>query len=100
MITVPGMRPETEAHFQAGVLRLAGMLGWLPFHTFDSRRSNPGFPDLFLVRRERAIAAELKSERGKATADQELWLAALSGAGIEAYLWRPSQWQAITETLR
>ena len=40
----------TEKKFQAAVLQIANMYGWLAYHTHDSRRSAPGFPDLVLVR--------------------------------------------------
>ena len=49
-----------------------------------------GWPDLFMVRGEKAIVAELKSEIGTATAEQKEWLAALGEVpGIDTYLWRP-----------
>ena len=40
-----------EAELQRNVLSLAAMTGWLAYHTYDSRRSQAGFPDLVLVRR-------------------------------------------------
>jgi hypothetical protein len=39
-----------EADFQATIVETARTLGWLIYHTHDSRRSSPGFPDLVLVR--------------------------------------------------
>lgn len=38
-----------EKVFQAQVLDLAHLSGWLCYHTHNSRRSAPGFPDLVLV---------------------------------------------------
>jgi hypothetical protein len=67
----------TEKEWQAQVLDLARLYGWRhAYHTFDSRRSASGFPDLVLVR-ERALFAELKSKSGKVSAAQADWLAAL-----------------------
>ena len=63
-----------EANFQATVIELAELHGWRVYHTHDSRRSQPGFPDLTLVRRYRLIFAELKREGGKLTAEQTAWL--------------------------
>jgi VRR-NUC domain. len=73
------------------VRALAHALGWLAYHTHRSERSEPGFPDLTLVKGDRLIFAELKTERGKTTGPQELWLAALTQAGAEVHLWRPTR---------
>ncbi len=40
---------SAEGDFQAGVVRLAELRGWLVYHTHDSRRSQPEFPDLTLA---------------------------------------------------
>ena len=81
-----------ERDLQALVVRLARSLGWLAYHTFDSRRSEPGFPDLVLVREDRVLFRELKTEKGRATPAQTTWIAALTAAGMDAGLWRPVQW--------
>ena len=82
----------TERELQNAVLELAGYLDWITYHTHDSRRSNPGFPDLCMVRCGRLVFAELKSERGKLTNDQRSWIVELVRADVETYLWRPSDW--------
>ena len=79
----------TEREWQAQVVTLARTLGWATYHTFDSRRSQPGMPDLILVR-DRVLFAELKRESGRLSAAQEEWLARLRAAGAEVYVWRPS----------
>lgn len=96
--TVPAI---TEAKFQAQVSGLARVQGWLDYHTHDSRRSDPGFPDCVFVRGERVIFAELKREKGGVTSPkQKAWLAALEATGaVEAYLWKPSDWPQITKVL-
>jgi len=76
---------------------IAPLLGYLCYHTHDSRRSNPGFPDLCMVGK-RLIFAELKSEAGKVSAEQLDWLNRLdvierkSEGVVVARLWRPSDW--------
>lgn len=79
---------------------LAKLRGWVWYHTHDSRRSPAGFPDLVLVRGRRLVFAELKREGEKPTAEQQRWLDALAATGaVEAYLWRPSDWEEIEQTL-
>ena len=82
----------TEKKLQGYVLDLAEALGFLGYHTWDSRRSQPGFPDLTLVKGSRLIFAELKSAKGKPSPEQKEWLAALRGTSAEVYLWRPCDW--------
>lgn len=89
----------SERAFQWRVVALARQLGWKEFHQFDSRRSQPGWPDLVLIRRPRIVFLELKSESGRATDVQLETLAALQDCGLEARLVRPSDWEAIQETL-
>jgi len=91
----------TEKDFQRTVLELAKLTGWQTYHTFDSRRSEAGFPDLVLARDGRIIAAELKTESGRVTEAQRDWLTALASCpGVEVFVWRPSDWTAIEQTLK
>ena len=85
--------------------------GWLVFHDTDSRRSEPGFPDLLLARRGVVLLVELKTEKGKVSIEQRIanrgkrserllpsqqdWIEASS-----ALVWRPSDWPIIEEVLR
>jgi hypothetical protein len=91
--------PEKE--LQAQVLGLAWLLGWRCYHTHDSRRSAPGFPDLVLVRPPRCLFVELKSEQGRLRTEQAAWLEALAGCSRapEAYLWRPADFEDIQAVL-
>ena len=96
----PRPKGESEAGFQAAILELASLRGWRSFHDQDSRRSQPGFPDLCLVRGGRVLFAELKTERGQLRQEQREWLAMLGMcSGIETYLWRPSSWRQIETVL-
>ena len=90
----------SEAAFQRTVVDLAAWRGWRSYHTHDSRRSAPGFPDLVLVRSDRLLAVELKTRTGRVTDAQRRWLAALSCVpGISCHLWRPADWPEITTVL-
>lgn len=91
----------TESELQGFVVTLARLHGWLAYHTYDSRRSEAGFPDLTMVRDGRIIFAELKSEKGRVTAAQQRWLDWLvESSGVEVYVWRPSDLDSIDGILR
>lgn len=109
----------TESEFQANVIDLAHMLGWRVTHFRPAKTKHgwrtplagdPGFPDLVLARGGRVIFAELKSERGRLTADQEAWLDQLAQpvgpqvveriASHEVYVWRPSHVDHVARVLR
>lgn len=90
---------ESEAGFQAAVVELAELTGWRTFHPHDSRRSNPGWPDLVLARPPVTIVAELKTEQGRVSVEQTEWLDALNACGIRAVVWRPEDWPAIERLL-
>lgn len=85
----------TESEFQAQVLAVAKTFGFqLTYHTHDSRRSNPGFPDLVLlhVRTGRLIFAELKTQTGRVRPEQEQWINAFRLGGHVAEVWRPADY--------
>jgi VRR-NUC domain-containing protein len=81
------------------VRRTARLYDWLTYHTFDSRGSEPGFPDLVLARPERVIFAELKVGAGRLTRAQRIWLDTLGRTG-HARLWRPDDWPDVLAELR
>jgi len=92
--------PMTEKEFLQQVRDLAKLCGWLTYHTYDSRRSPEGFPDLVLVRGNQIVFTELKSEKGKLRPEQRMWLDALEKVcNVEVYLWRPHNWDEIVERL-
>jgi hypothetical protein len=90
-----------EKAFLKQVVALAKYLGWRHYHTFISKGSDPGFPDLVLVRQGfPVIFAELKSERGKLTESQGEWITLLSQNRLhQAFVWRPSDWDEIKVVL-
>ena len=96
-VTLPAI---TEAQFQRQVHDLAVLYGWEFFHPWLSIHSPRGFPDVTLCRPPRLIFAELKRENGKTTEHQDKWLALLGACpGVECFLWRPSDLDAIATAL-
>jgi len=93
-------RPETERQLQDAVTRYAREHFWRVYHTYDSRKSPAGFPDLVMCRRRRMVVAELKSSSGRVTAEQHEWLDAIGEAGAETYVWRPADLREAEEVLR
>lgn len=134
------VRAITEKTFQRSVVDMARGLGWgvtlsarrsmlgeaasfkvepppldgLIFHPQYSLGSEPGWPDLTLVRRRdrRLIFAELKAEKGVLSVRQvevldllrEIQGLVVYGddvrGRIEVHVWRPSDLDAIAEVLR
>ncbi|OYT68436.1 MAG: hypothetical protein CFK48_11590 [Armatimonadetes bacterium CP1_7O] len=100
-----------ERDFQVQVVALARLTGWRVYHSRPAQYGNGrwhtplqgdvGLPDLILCRPPRLLFVELKSERGRVRAEQQAWLDALQACnGVEVYLWRPSDWASIVETLK
>jgi len=97
----------SETAFQARIIDTARAYHWLAAHYRPSinRRGrwstavegDKGAPDLILAKGGRVILAELKSDNGRTTAEQRLWLAAL---GPHARLWRPMDWPDILAELQ
>jgi hypothetical protein len=93
-----------EAAFQRQVEQLGRFYGWtLQFHAPDNRPDargrvqavTAGWPDLTLIRVPEIIFAELKGKKTPVTDDQRLWLDALRACGLEAYLWRPCDFDVL-----
>jgi hypothetical protein len=100
-------RAQPERQFTDRVKRYARRGGWLPFHALRSKGSDPGFPDLILMRANRLVAAELKIPPNATTAWQECWLTGFATLGmlagphlsIESYVWWPDQMSEIERIL-
>lgn len=116
----------SEEQLLSAVLETTDRFGWRSAHVGAPMRYLPkargggaipdkrarGFPDLVLVRGTRLVFAELKSDTGRVTSEQQAWLDALDGvaaeffgaeidAKVEVYLWRPHSWpDAIVAALR
>lgn len=89
-----------EKAFQEQVVQLAKHCGWLVYHTYDSKRSAPGFPDLVMTRGERCLVVELKSVKGRESVEQRKWLDAFRRIPhIEVFVWRPYDWEEIERVI-
>jgi hypothetical protein len=89
-----------EALWQSNVETTFREQGWLVYHTHRSERSEPGFPDLVMVLPGVSVVyAELKTEKGKLTNDQEKWLLAMAWTGETVFLWRPSDGSEIRDII-
>ena len=78
---------------------MAQYLGWITYHTHDSRRSDPGFPDLVLVR-EKVKWREVETDKGRMSPAQMEWQRILKDAGQDVGIWRPAMWDEIEKELR
>lgn len=100
----------SEPDFQAQIIEVAHLLGWRVAHFRAAQTRHgwrtpvaadgAGFPDLFLVRRDRSLAIECKAASGRTTPDQDAWLDAMAAAGIAAMVARPADFDAVVELLR
>ena len=87
-----------EDALQALVTAAANHHGWRSYHTHDSRRSQPGFPDLLLIHptRQLILYRELKTQTGRVRPEQTAFLADLTAAGADVAIWRPLDWFNLT----
>jgi VRR-NUC domain len=94
--------PESEAGFLGWVRDRAAWARppWRTYHTLRSKGSEPGFPDLVLLRPPRLIFAELKVGRGRLSKPQRAWRDDLEAVGVEVYTWWPADRPAIERILR
>ena len=84
----------TENELQSTVMEIMRWQGWRVYHTYDSRRSEAGYPDLTAVKGSRLMFVEFKTEKGRITVDQKDWLDQLVKACSEVYVVRPSTMDA------
>ena len=90
----------SEKDFQQKIIDLARLNHWMVYHTADSRRSEPGFPDLVMIRGVQLIVLELKTEDGTVTDAQHIWIDGFDKVKrVEAAVARPSNWPDIERAL-
>ena len=87
----------TEAELQRLVAELCARLGLAHYHTHDSRRSEPGFPDSVIIGNA-VLFRELKSASGQLSPDQRRWGLRIERAGGNWAVWRPGDWTSGTIT--
>jgi hypothetical protein len=100
----------TEAEFTDAVLEYAKITGWRSIHLRPAKTEKgcrtavqgdgKGFPDLLLIRGDRLVIAELKSDTGRPPKGEQMeWLRAFHAVTPAVYTWRPSDWADIEVTL-
>jgi hypothetical protein len=93
--TQQAVTPMPEYRLQEHVLAAARKLGFHCYHTYYAVRSQPGYPDITLVKNGRLIFVELKRDGKKPRHDQQVWLDALAEVpGCEVYVWRGRDWES------
>jgi hypothetical protein len=83
----------SEDELETALRRILGDLGLrLAYHPWKlhARRARTGFPDWTIAGIGGLMFRELKREREKPTTAQQEWLDALTAAGCDAGVWRPS----------
>lgn len=90
----------SEADWTTTVVDCALFNKWDCYHTHNSQRSNPGWPDWVFCRPPRLVLAELKTEQGSLSKAQRYWRELLEACpGVEYRCWRPSDWPDVEATL-
>lgn len=97
----------TEQEWQQQVVGIAKQYGFTVFHPVRNQptarghrqTTEPGWPDLVLLGRSRALFVELKSQTGRVRPEQTQTLKRLAAAGCETALWRPSDLPAVLAVL-
>jgi len=93
------LRRREEERLYENIRTVATLYHWTLYHTRDSRRAAPGWPDLVLCRPPRLLIRELKANGAYPDRAQRAWLAALAACGLDVGVWRPRDWAAIVATL-
>lgn len=95
------MRSITEKDWQAQIIEVLNRFKYRVFHEYDSRRNQPGYPDLAALHNAGDFFfVELKREMGKLTPEQIEVIAALERAGVTVFVWRPSQFDEVVTILQ
>ena len=86
-----------EKAFQEIVVTTARENGWMVYHTYDSQKSAPGFPDLCMIRNGVIMFVELKTDKGAVTTGQRQWIEQLLRHQYHCQhflmeIWRPHIW--------
>jgi hypothetical protein len=100
------LRDMSEQEFQKQITTLAYMYGWQVFHPAPKqvrpgvwKSDGNGFPDLTMCKRTGGfIQAEIKTSRGRVSADQISWMMDAQ-PWIECVVWRPEDMPFIKERL-
>lgn len=99
--TVSHLTDPSEKQFQGEVIKVAKMLGWAVFFTWDSHHSPSGEPDLRLVHpgKKKILWRELKVGKNKLSPHQHSAHMVLMIADQDVAVWYPSDWDQIIKEL-
>lgn len=103
-------RSKQEEEFLGKLITLAHLHHWLVAHFRPARTEKgwrtavsadgAGWPDLVLVRASDIYFVEVKSQKGKLTSNQEMWLTTLDkNPTVRCFVWRPSDWDTAVKEL-
>ncbi len=92
--------PQLEMPFMEQVIEFLRLCGWLCYHTKDSRKSAPGFPDIIALKGKRQLVIETKRAGEEPSEEQERWLRAYVDVGAEVYVWTPDDWPEIERVVK
>ncbi|MFJ2342413.1 VRR-NUC domain-containing protein [Streptomyces antimycoticus] len=97
-----GTAGASEEHWRGQVRDIAARYGWrLQYHTADSRRSDPGWPDEVFghLGQRRTLFVEFKTDTGRIRPAQREWLSHLADSGFEVAVWRPRDLHTVLRVL-
>jgi hypothetical protein len=100
--TPPADDADEVRQFMPQVIKLAKRHNWKVYHVYNSRKTDPGWPDLVMLKNGRMLVVELKSAKGVTTPAQDEWLASFNAihcADILVMVWRPADWPEIEKVL-
>lgn len=106
-----GLPKITEEQFTRQVIAYAKLCGWRVAHFRAARLKDgswrtpvqgdgKGWPDLFLIKYQRVLVVELKSDDGELTREQREWMIAFNKTPIPWRVWRPRDWKEVEEALK
>lgn len=110
------MPKQTERAWAQSLDRLAALFQWAKWQDRATNmprackrckapiqwpRNDPGWPDRVYVRGDRLIFVELKTDRGRLSDDQKVWLGRLSAVRrVEVYIARPRDAERMKDVFR
>lgn len=97
----------SEAAWQSQVVGIAKQYGFTVFHPVRNQptarghkqQTEPGWPDLVILGKRRALFMELKAEKGRIRPEQLTTLRRLHEAGCEVAILRPSDLPLVLRVL-
>jgi hypothetical protein len=102
-VVAPAAMPDAipEGALLAKVRQCALANGFLFYHTYSSRKSEPGYVDCTIAKPGHPLYLwELKTKDGKLTMEQQRWIEFLSQTrGTEVAVYRPDQWALMEQRL-